>query len=233
MKKVYLNILCLLVLTSYSYNSYAVDVNPKKTSNLKSYEFGELIKSYMLNNSSSTKWNYNTNSQNIVWDTGIDWNSYSREYDKSGYIRINFDNYKLPESSFENTKKVRSEAAWAVTYSGNSNKNVNRVNFDHGETAGMLTISENERVKPFKSLIKEGITYKPVCLYKMEAGDNYSIAYELSAENKKDAYLIQTSSEGSGGLSIFYSLFYQKEDMSKYFKAFHELDDFNHSCLVL
>lgn len=233
MNKYYLNTLCLLVPIFYSYNSYAVDVNPKKASNLKSYEFGELVKSYMPNRNSATKWTYDTNGQNIVWDTGIDWNSYSKEYDKSGYIRINFDNYKLPESSFENTKKVRSEAAWAVTYSGSSNKNVNRVNFDHGETAGMLSISENERVKPFKSLIKEGITYKPVCLYKMEAGDNYSIAYELSAANKKDAYLIQTSSEGSGGLSIFYSLFYQKEDMSKYFIEFHELDDFNHSCLVL
>lgn len=233
MKKAHLNILCLVMLIPYSYNSYAVDVNPKKASNLKSYEFGELVKSYMSNNSGASKWNYNTNSQSIVWDTGIDWNSYSKEYDKSGYVRINFDNYKLPETAFENTKKARSEAAWTVTYSGNSNKEVNRVSFNHGETAGMISIAENERVKPFKSLIKEGITYKPVCLYKMEAGDNYSIAYELSAANRKDAYLIQTSSSGSGGLSIFYDLFYQKQDMSKYFKAFHDLEDFNKNCLVL
>lgn len=54
MKKVCLNILFLLALTSHS---YAADVNPKKASNLKSYEFGELVKIYMPNNSSSTKWN--------------------------------------------------------------------------------------------------------------------------------------------------------------------------------
>ena len=35
MKKAHLNILCLVMLISYSYNSYAVDVNPKKASNLK------------------------------------------------------------------------------------------------------------------------------------------------------------------------------------------------------
>jgi hypothetical protein len=47
MKKIYLKVLFLLVSTFYSYNSYAVDINPKKASNLKSYEFGELVKSYM------------------------------------------------------------------------------------------------------------------------------------------------------------------------------------------
>ncbi len=231
MKKIYLNTLFLLVFTSYGYNSYAVDINPKKASNLKSHEFGELVKSYMLNGSNATKWNYNTNSQNIVWDTSIDWNSYSKEYDKSGYIRINFDNYKLPESSYENTKKVRSEAAWTVIYSGSSNKNVNRVIFNHNEAA-MISISENERIQPFNSLIKQGITYKPVCLYKLTGG-NYDIAYELSAANKKDAYLIQGSSEGSGGLTTSYVLFSEKGDMSKYFVESNNLDDSNSNCLVL
>jgi hypothetical protein len=185
----------------------------------------------MLNESGTTKWNYDTNSQNIVWDTGIDWNSYSKEYERSGYIRINFDNYKLPESSYGNTKKVRSEAAWTVIYSGNNNKNVNRVIFNHSK-AEMISISENERIQPFKSFIKQGITYKPVCLYKL-IGGNYEISYKLSAAKKKDAYLIQGSSEGSGGLMTSYALFSRKEDMSKFFVESNSLDDSNSNCLVL
>lgn len=220
-----------MVITSYSYNSYAVDVNPKKASSLKSYEFGELVKSYMLDNSSITKWNYNTNSQNIVWDTSIDWNIYSKKYDKSGYIRINFDNYKLPESSYENTKKVRSEAAWEIQYSGESNKNVNQISLTNTGTAGMFSIAENERVQPFNSLIKQSITYKPVCLHRIFGG-NYSIAYELSAANKKSAYLIQNAGEGSGGLSISYDIFHNKNDMYRYFIEYNDLDDRNSNCLI-
>lgn len=232
MNKVHLNILCSLLLISYSYQSYAADVNPQKASNLNSYEFGELVKSYMPNINTSTNWNYNTNNRNIFWDTGVDWNSYTKKYEKMGYIRINFDKYKLAESEFENNKKVRSEAAWTVIYYGVNNKNVNQVSFNHSEIAGMLSISENERVEPFNSLIKQGITYQPVCLYKI-AGGNHSIAYELSAANKKNTYLIQSASAGSGGLSVSYDLFYDKEDMSKDFNQAHDLDDYNNNCLTL
>jgi len=229
-KKVYLKVLFLLVITSYSYNGYAVDVNPKKASSLKSYEFGELVKSYMLNSSSITKWNYNTNSQNIVWDTDNLANSDSGYY-KQGYIRINFNNYKLPESSYKNTKKVRAEAAWEIQYSGDSNKNVNQISLTNTGTAGMFSIAENERVQPFNSLIKQSITYKPVCLHRIFGG-NYSIAYELSAANKKSAYLIQNAGEGSGGLSISYDIFHNKNDMYRYFIEYNDLDDRNSNCLI-
>lgn len=229
MNKVHSNILCSLVLIFYSYQSYAVDVNPLKASKLNSYEFGELVKNYMPNINTPTNWNYNTNNQNIVWDTGIEWNSYTQRYEKEGYIRINFDKYKLSESEYKNNKRVRSEAAWTVTYYGVNNKNVNQVSFDHSKIAGMLSSSESERAQPFNSLIRQGITYKPVCLYKIDSG-NYSIGYELSAANKKDTYLTQGASAGSGGLSVSYDLFYDKEDMFKSFEVYG-LDTSNSNCL--
>ncbi len=232
MKKTRLNILCLLALTSYTYQSYGADVNPQKASSLNSYEFGELVKSYMPNIHNPTKWNYSTNSRNIIWDKNIEWNNYNKMYEKSGYIRINFDKYKLPESYYQNSKKVRSEAAWTVVYKGVSNKSVSEVVFHHGDTAAMISISENERIQPFNSLMKQGIIYKPVCLYKITGG-NYSIAYELSVANKKDTYLIQSVSEGSGGLSTSYQLFYNKDDMSKDFKESHDLEYSSGNCLVL
>lgn len=186
----------------------------------------------MLNKNSATKWTYNTNGQNIIWNTGIDWNSHSKEYEKSGYIRINFDNYKLLESTFENTKKVRSEAAWKIEYVGDSNKSVNQISLTNTGTAGMFSIAENEKVQPFNSFMKQNITYKPVCLHKMFGG-NYSIAYELSAANKKNAYMIQNAAEGSGGLSISYDIFHNKNDMHKSFIEYNDLDDYNNNCLVL
>ena len=144
-------------------------------------------------------------------------------------IRINFDNYSLQESSYNNPNS-KAEAAWGVIYYGASTKNVDMISINHSEVAGMLSIDENEKVKPFNSLIEKNILYKPVCLYKMTGG-NYSIAYELSSPNKKDIYLLETNSEGSGGLSTFYDLFNEKEKLHEYF--FDVSDKNENACLII
>lgn len=210
MKNIYILPL-MSILSCYSYTANAVDVYPKKANKLQSYEFGQLIKDYMPNTGDSKAWVFNTNNSNIFWDRDITKNEYMNKFEKEGYIRINFDGFTLKESSYNNPNS-RSEASWGITYYGDNIKNVDIINIEHSLTAGMINTVENEKIKPFKSLIKEGITYKPVCFYKM-TGANYSIAYELSSPNRKEIYLVETNSSGSGGLSTFYDLFDDKKKM--------------------
>lgn len=232
MKKVYLNVLFLLAITSYSYNSYAVDVEPKKASHLKSSDFGELVKNYMPNTNSSTSWNYKTNGPNIFWGTGIELNKDDKddkEYQKSGYLRLTFDSFTLKESSYNNPKSVLSEAAWDITYNGKNKKDVSRISIDHQTTAIMISDIDNKRIEPFKSLIKQNIIYKPVCFYKIDSA-NYSIAYNLTSPNKKPIYLVYSTSAGSSGYSTSYDLFLEKNAMYDYFEGYIDAISFL-SCL--
>lgn len=219
----------LFILICYSHNANAVDVYPKQANSLKSYEFGQFVKDYMPNANAPKAWSFNTNDSKIIWDKGIERNEYTKQFQKNGYIRINFDNYSLQESSYNNPNS-KAEAAWGISYYGDNTKNVDTISINHSEAAGMLSISENGKVKPFHSLIKNAIVYKPVCLYKMFGG-NYSIAYELSSPDKKNIYLLETNSEGSGGLSTFYDLFDNKEKLLEYF--FDVSDKNENACLII
>ncbi len=50
---------------------FAENVIPKGASKLPSLEFGALVKTYMIDSNSKSTWNFSTNSQNILWDSGI------------------------------------------------------------------------------------------------------------------------------------------------------------------
>ena len=219
----------LFILICYSHNANAGDVYPKQANSLNSYEFGQFVKDYMPNANASNSWSFSTNDSKIIWDKGIERNEYTRQFQKNGYIRINFDNYSLKESPYNNPNS-KAEAAWGISYYGDNTKNVDMISINHSEAAGMLSTDENEKVKPFNSLIEKNILYKPVCLYKMTGG-NYSIAYELSSPNKKNIYLLETNSEGSGGLSTFYDLFNEKEKLHEYF--FDVSDKNENACLII
>lgn len=204
---------------SFTHSALALNVYPPEASNLKSIEFGQLVKSYMPNTTSRSPWSFQTNNNNIYWNSSLEWNNYVKKYQKSGNIRINFDGFTLKASPY-NTKTL-SEAAWGITYSGNNKNNVDSIYISHATTAGMNSIKDNQRLTPFKSLINQNITYKPICFYKM-IGANYSIAYELTAPNKRSLYLVQGLSEGSGGLSTYYELYLNKKDVVN---EFNELND--------
>ena len=213
-----LKYILFLTSISFTHSALALNVYPPEANKLKSIEFGELVKSYMPNTNSQSPWNFQTNN-NIYWQSSPEWNNYVKKYQKSGYIRINFNNFTLKASPY-NTQNI-SEAAWDIMYSGNNKKNVDSIYISHATTAGMNSVKDNQRLTPFKSLINQNITYKPICFSKM-IGANYSIAYELSAPNKRSLYLVQGVAEGSGGMSTFYELYLNKKDIEN---DFNKLDD--------
>lgn len=206
---------------SFTHSALALNVYPSEASKLKSIEFGELVKSYMPDTNSHSPWSFQTNNNNIYWSSAPEWNNYVKKFQKSGYVRINFDGFTLKASPY-NTQTL-SEAAWDIMYSGNNKNNVDSIYISHATTAGMNSIKDNQRLAPFDSLINQNIIYKPICFYKM-IGANYSIAYELSAPNKRNLYLVQGLSEGSGGLSTYYELYLNKKDVEN---EFNELNDMN------
>lgn len=215
----YLKYILFFTSLSFTHSALALNVYPPEARSLKSTEFGQLVKSYMPNTNSRSPWNFQTNSNNIYWDSSPEWNNYVKKYQKSGYSRINFKGFTLKASPYKT--QTLSEAAWGIMYSGNNTRNVDSIYISHATTAGMNSIKDNQRLTPFDSLINQNITYKPICFSKM-IGANYSIAYELSAPNKRSLYLVQGVAEGSGGMSTFYELYLNKKDIEN---DFNKLDD--------
>ncbi|WP_169392774.1 MULTISPECIES: hypothetical protein [Psychrobacter] len=209
---------------------FAENVIPKGASNLPSLEFGALVKTYMIDSTSKSTWNFSTNSQNILWDSGISWNTNTKKYEKDGFVRLQFDGFKLKESAYDNPKKVRPEAAWNINYSGTNKSNVNQITIEHF-LGGFLSSTDEIEIPAIQSLTKYNINYHPVCIHKYIFG-NYSTAYKLSVLKKKDIYLLSTvSTGGSGNLSVSYILFPNKKDFLDYFYDFTDTDDDSSNCI--
>ena len=223
--------MALCVSIVFGSQATAADVNPKKASNLKSIEFGELVKSYMINANSDSKWNFDRNSSNIVWDSKVKYDLTNSNYKRSGYIRLNFDGITQKETKFENPKKVMSEAAWDIEYIADTKNQVELISLGN-DVAGLII--NHDQFEPFKSFIKQGITYKPVCFHKYDA-TNYSAAYQLLVAGKKPLYLIHLESAGAGGKgnTPSYDLFLNPDDLHKNFDTGFLEEDVSKYCLYL
>lgn len=209
---------------------FAENVIPKGASNLPSLEFGALVKTYMIDSNSKSAWNFSTNSQNIIWNSGITWNNDTKKYEKEGFVRLQFDEFKLKEDAYNNPKKVRPEAAWNINYSGKNKSDVNQITIEHF-LGGFLSRTDVIETPAIKSLTNYNINYQPVCIYKLGFG-NYSTAYKLSTLKKKDSYLLLNIATGvSGNLSISYNLFPNKKDFLDYFYDLADTDDDSSNCI--
>ncbi|WP_227677422.1 hypothetical protein [Psychrobacter ciconiae] len=213
-----------------SSSAFAENVIPKGASNLPSLEFGALVKTYMIDSTSKSSWNFSTNSQNILWDSGVTWKNDTRKYEKDGFVRLQFDGFKLKEDTYNNPKKVRPEAAWNINYSGKNKSDVSQITIEHF-LGGFLSDTDEIEIPAIQSLTKYNINYQPVCIYKLGFG-NYSTAYKLSTLKKKDIYLLSTIATGvSGNLSISYNLFPNKKDFLDYFYDFTDTDEDSSNCI--
>lgn len=196
--------------------SYAMPVYPRQAQNLQSYEFGDLVNMYMLDENSEypiINWDFNADNPNFIWLTdGVETDKDSGYIKRSGLVRVNFLGV-VPRV----LKKGKEELAWDIVYTTpyNQKDGVTSILLVQHDIGCFGVLGDNCRIEPFNSLKKSGIAYQKVCQDRENIIDtgNAVYGYKLTAKKKEPIYLTYRSSSGSGGSFSYYELRFSKDKL--------------------
>lgn len=192
--------------TTIAYSSTTPNV-PRVAKNYPTTELSSWINQYI----SHPDWSFTTDSNKIIWQNKVHWDSDQKSYMRNGLARVNIGNYIVRDKEEVNGHFVKSnsELLWNVEYkSKNASGPVESISIYPNI---MMSETEISKFNILKSLPKYDISKRKVCNQNLGYG-NYSDLYELSKSNLSKIYLEITHSAGSGGESIDYSLYKNKKN---------------------
>lgn len=210
------NKLFVAILSFLPLIGYAMPVHPRQAQDLQSYEFGDLVRMYMLDENSvysTINWDFNADNPNFIWLTdGIETDKDSGYIKRSGLVRINLLGV-VPQV----LKKGKEEVAWDIDYKTpyDERDGVTSILLSQHDNACFGVLGDNCRIQPFSSLKNSSIAYQKVCQDRENIIDtgNAIYGYKLSAKKKKPIYLAYINSSGSGGSSSFYELRFKEDKL--------------------
>lgn len=193
----------------------ATPIHPQEAENLKSYEFGELVKLFMQDDNSESdniNWDFNSENPDFVWITdgveNMELNESTIFY-RTAIIRMNILGV-YPEI----LGKRKKELAWEIDYRAPSDTRfgVNSISITPYKFACFGNLGSNCILEPFKSLEASNISYQKICRDNLSAA-SFTESYKLTVKDKKPIYLEYIYSSGSGGEGTFFELKFESKEL--------------------
>lgn len=229
----YISFLTIFLLSTVSFFAKADEVNFHKLKSSDFVELGSFIKLFMPNSSDgddSPDWFVGTDNEGlpILWKTiGVDSSSVTEI--KKFYFRDALALIKVNGSIMKTLKTQAELLTWDIKVIGDWDRSPSYANFNPNlDCFGSL--GSGCEYDLLKALAVSDIDFKLVCEYRFRINTTveYAKIYRVSSKNKKDAYIQEAHTEGSGGGSTMVTLIY-----SPYLKAFVKaeiIDHIKHSC---